>query len=81
MAPANAAAALAAPGSSPSSTLPDVPRLAMVAGEASGDLLASLLLGGLKARWPGLQAQGIGGPRMIQQGFESWWPQDKLAVF
>jgi lipid-A-disaccharide synthase len=52
----------------------------MVAGEASGDLLASLLLGGLRARWPGLAAQGIGGPKMLAQGFDAWWPQDKLAV-
>ena len=52
----------------------------MVAGEASGDLLAGLLLGGLKARWPALQAAGIGGPKMAAQGFEAWWPHDKLAV-
>jgi lipid-A-disaccharide synthase len=56
------------------------PRLAMVAGEASGDLLASLLLGGLNARWPQLQAMGIGGPKMAEQGFDAWWPHDKLAV-
>jgi len=56
------------------------PRFAMVAGEASGDLLGGLLLGGLKARWPRLQAAGIGGPRMIAQGFETWWPHDKLSV-
>jgi lipid-A-disaccharide synthase len=55
-------------------------RLAMVAGEASGDLLAGLLLQGLKARWPDLSAAGIGGPRMAAQGFEAWWPSDKLAV-
>ncbi|MFT3665762.1 lipid-A-disaccharide synthase [Piscinibacter sp.] len=56
------------------------PRFGMVAGEASGDLLAGLLLGGLRARWPGLVAQGIGGPKMAAQGFEAWWPHDKLAV-
>ena len=55
-------------------------RLAMVAGEASGDLLAGLLLEGLKARWPDLAAAGIGGPQMAAQGFEAWWPSDKLAV-
>ncbi|MBI3369756.1 MAG: lipid-A-disaccharide synthase [Burkholderiales bacterium] len=59
----------------------DDPRLALVAGEASGDLLASLLLAGLKARWPGLHAAGIGGPRMVAQGFEAWWPHERLSVF
>ncbi len=57
------------------------PRLALVAGEASGDLLAGLLLQGLRTRWPGLQAAGIGGPRMAAQGFESWWPHERLSVF
>jgi lipid-A-disaccharide synthase len=56
------------------------PRFGMVAGEASGDLLASLLLGGLRARWPSLKAAGIGGPQMQAQGFESWWPSERLAV-
>lgn len=57
------------------------PRLAMVAGEASGDQLASLLLAGLHERWPGTRAVGIGGPQMLAQGFEAWWPSDKLSVF
>lgn len=56
------------------------PVFAMVAGEASGDLLAGLLLDGMRARWPGLQAQGIGGPQMARRGFEAWWPHEKLAV-
>ncbi|MEP6723280.1 MAG: lipid-A-disaccharide synthase [Variovorax sp.] len=55
-------------------------QFALVAGEASGDLLASLLLEGLQARWPDMHAAGIGGPRMLERGFESWWPQEKLAV-
>ncbi len=56
------------------------PRFAMVAGEASGDLLAGLLLDGMKARWPAMTAGGIGGPRMAARGFEAWWPHHKLAV-
>jgi lipid-A-disaccharide synthase len=56
------------------------PRLALVAGEASGDLLASLLLRGLAERWPGIRTAGIGGPKMAALGFEPWWPSDKLAV-
>ncbi len=54
--------------------------VAMVAGEASGDLRAGLLLDGMRARWPGLQASGIGGPQMARRGFEAWWPHEKLAV-
>ena len=53
---------------------------AMVAGEASGDLLAGLLIQGLHSRWPQARGVGIGGPRMQAQGFEAWWPHDKLAV-
>ncbi|ODT29682.1 MAG: lipid-A-disaccharide synthase [Hydrogenophaga sp. SCN 70-13] len=52
----------------------------MVAGEASGDLLAGLLLGGLRQRWPGLTGVGIGGPQMVAQGFDAWWPSERLAV-
>ena len=42
----------------------DSPRVAMVAGETSGDLLAGLLIDGMQAHWPGLQSIGIGGPQM-----------------
>ena len=53
---------------------------AMVAGEASGDLLASLLIRGLRQRWPQAQGHGIGGPRMADLGFDAWWPHERLAV-
>ncbi|MDT7520172.1 lipid-A-disaccharide synthase [Rhodoferax sp. TBRC 17660] len=56
------------------------PSLALVAGEASGDLLAGLLLAGMRARWPGATSGGIGGPQMAKQGFDAWWPHHKLAV-
>ena len=56
------------------------PTLAMVAGEASGDLLAGLLLQGVRQRWPALTTHGIGGPQMAKQGFAAWWPHHKLAV-
>ncbi len=56
------------------------PRVAMVAGEASGDLLAGLVLDGMRTRWSALQASGIGGPQMAQRGFQALWPSDKLAV-
>ncbi len=54
--------------------------LAMVAGEASGDLIGSHLLRGLRARWPGLQSLGIGGPHLQAQGLQAWWPSERLAV-
>ncbi|MCA0441347.1 MAG: lipid-A-disaccharide synthase [Proteobacteria bacterium] len=56
------------------------PRVAMVAGETSGDLLAGLLLDGLRAQWPGVASMGIGGPRMAERGFDAWWPSERLAV-
>jgi len=52
----------------------------MVAGEASGDLLAGLLLDGLQERWPAMTAAGIGGPQMARRGFAAWWSHDKLSV-
>jgi lipid-A-disaccharide synthase len=55
-------------------------KVAMVAGEASGDLLAGLLLGGMQAKWPALVASGIGGSHMRARGFDAWWSSDKLAV-
>ena len=56
------------------------PKAALVAGEASGDLLAGLLLSGMRQRWPQLQSAGIGGPQMASHGFTPWWPYEKLAV-
>ncbi|MDR5779231.1 lipid-A-disaccharide synthase [Caballeronia sp. LZ065] len=57
------------------------PRVAMVAGEPSGDLLAASLLKGLKGALPeGTRYSGIGGPRMTAEGFEAHWPMDKLTV-
>lgn len=54
--------------------------ISMVAGEPSGDMLAALLLGNLRARWPDLRAAGIGGAHMVERGFEAWWPVEKLSV-
>lgn len=57
-------------------------RIGMVAGEASGDLLASLLLKGLHAQQlpADIAYNGIGGARMAEQGFQSNWPMHKLSV-
>jgi lipid-A-disaccharide synthase len=55
-------------------------RVGMVAGEASGDLLAAHLMSALKARRRPIMFAGIGGPRMIAQGFESHYPMETLSV-
>jgi lipid-A-disaccharide synthase len=55
-------------------------RIALVAGEASGDLLGGLLLDGLTARWPDAEFVGIGGPQMQRRGMQAWWPSERLAV-
>jgi lipid-A-disaccharide synthase len=55
-------------------------RVGMVAGEASGDLLAAHLIAALKARRGGMLFAGIGGPRMLAEGFETLYPMEKLSV-
>jgi lipid-A-disaccharide synthase len=58
----------------------DLLRVAMVAGEASGDQLAASLIAALKARRSPTLFAGIGGPRMQAQGFDSHYPLEKLSV-
>ena len=56
-------------------------RLGMVAGEPSGDLLASRILRGIAQQSPQAVCQGIGGPAMQAHGFEAWFPMNALTVF
>jgi lipid-A-disaccharide synthase len=55
-------------------------RIALVAGEASGDQLAAHLMAALREKLPQVSFVGIGGQNMVAQGMEVWWPQEKLAV-
>jgi lipid-A-disaccharide synthase len=59
---------------------PPVKTIALVAGEASGDLLGSLLMGAIKQAVPNVHFVGIGGPKMQSMGMEILFPMEKLAV-
>lgn len=56
------------------------PTIALVAGEASGDLLGSRLIAALRRHLPDASFVGIGGPRMAAAGLEVWFAQERLAV-
>ncbi|MDX1380776.1 MAG: lipid-A-disaccharide synthase [Xanthomonadales bacterium] len=55
-------------------------RVALVAGEASGDQLGGALLDALSPRLPGAEFAGIGGPRMREAGLDAWWGTRELSV-
>ncbi|PKO43327.1 MAG: lipid-A-disaccharide synthase [Betaproteobacteria bacterium HGW-Betaproteobacteria-22] len=55
-------------------------RIAIVAGEASGDLLGAHLVEALKQHRPDIEFLGIGGPKMISLGVKSLYPIERLSV-
>ena len=55
-------------------------RIALCAGETSGDQLGERLIAELRARFPDAEFAGIGGPLMRGAGLDAWFDASELAV-
>ncbi|KAB7627928.1 lipid-A-disaccharide synthase [Alkalilimnicola sp. S0819] len=56
------------------------PRIALLAGELSGDQLGADLMRGIKRRLPDARFEGVGGPAMAAEGLDSLYPLETFSV-
>lgn len=55
-------------------------KVALVAGEASGDILGAGLMQAMRNHCPQVEFIGVGGPLMEAQGLQSYFPMERLAI-
>lgn len=55
-------------------------KIALIAGEASGDLLAAELMSAITAQQADIRFIGMGGPKMQAQGLVSWFDYKTLSI-
>lgn len=63
-----------------SETLQKPLKVALVAGEASGDILGAGLMQALRQQCPQVEFIGVGGPLMEAQGLQSYFPMERLSI-
>ncbi|MGV6808153.1 MAG: lipid-A-disaccharide synthase, partial [bacterium] len=60
--------------------MPEPVKIGLVVGESSGDQLGAPLMDAIRSRLPDVRFGGMGGQRMIDRGFESLFPMERLSV-
>ncbi|MEC8925175.1 MAG: lipid-A-disaccharide synthase [Pseudomonadota bacterium] len=55
-------------------------KVALVAGEHSGDILGAGLMAALKSRYANIEFVGVGGPLMESEGLRSFFPMEDLSI-